>query len=625
MGQWAREIFGTKDVWVLSAVTAKADAAVRSRTRVNFLDLYQCVRPICIMRVPPNYCWEEHTVTLEEHTDELAGGTERADLAAASAARARETSWIAIFLGALFWPATIALIVAIFNVTFRTFLETWLWAFAILPAIVVLTALMPHGRSALEKTALTTRAALFIFVVLPLLIAAVGGAFVVLPYSDSRAMFLRGIFLVVVCILPATMWYLFIVTRKASLLNEFLANLDRLGLLDVQVERAQKEASASRNRRIESYLQKFEAAYGDLPDNIHEDVLNNRLKHYSRETAGARTLTTATFPVALFTLLIAIGWLITLPLFHLGPSSESVYVRAFEPTATPVTLAFLGAYFFTLQMLFRRYVREDLEGTAYVAGSIRIVLATIGIWILTALGPNAFPGGEASGQKSLLSWENQLLLMGFVFGVFPRVIWQIVQSVFERVASFALPSMLSQLPASDLDGLTVWHEARLEEEDIENIPNMANADLVELLLNTRLAPEQIIDWADQAILYTQLGPQGKQQDGNARQKLRMHGIRTATSLLWASAALLREGKRDAFDKMLTDSKGDSLMPTLEASLATNSNLKLILRWRRTLDINELRGARMQIETEKLAPPLAEARQGADEKGQPETVGRPVAA
>lgn len=563
-------------------------------------------------------------MTLEERAGELAGGTERADLAAASVARARETSWIAIFLGALFWPAAIAVIVAIFNVTFRTFLATWLWAFAILPAIVVLTALMPHGRSALEKTAPTTRAALFIFVVLPLLIAAVGGAFVVLPYSDSRAMFLRGIFLVVVCFLPAMMWYLFIVTRKASLLNEFLANLDRLGLLDVQVERAQKEASASRNRRIESYLQKFEAAYGDLPDNVHEDVLNNRLRHYSTETAGTKTLTTA-FPVVLFTLLTAIGWLITLPLFDLSSSSGSVYVRAFEPTATPVTLAFLGAYFFTLQMLFRRYVREDLEGTAYVAGSIRIVLATIGIWILTALGPNAFQGGEVSGQKSLLSWENQLLLMGFVFGVFPRVIWQIVQSMFERVASFALPSMLSQLPASDLDGLTVWHEARLEEEDIENIPNMANADLVELLLNTRLAPEQIIDWADQAILYTQLGPQGKQQHDNARQKLRIHGIRTATSLLWASAALQREGKRDAYDKMLTDSKGDSLMPTLEASLATNSNLKLILRWRRILDINELCGARMQIETEKLPPPLAEARQGADEKGQPETVGRPVAA
>jgi hypothetical protein len=49
--------------------------------------------------------------------------------------------------------------------------------------------------------------------------------------------------------------------------------------------------------------------------------------------------------------------------------------------------------------------------------------------------------------------------------------------------------MMSRLPLSDLDGLTVWHEARLEEEDIENIPNMANADLVELLLNTRLSPE----------------------------------------------------------------------------------------------------------------------------------------
>jgi hypothetical protein len=54
--------------------------------------------------------------------------------------------------------------------------------------------------------------------------------------------------------------------------------------------------------------------------------------------------------------------------------------------------------------------------------------------------------------------------------------------------------MMSQLPVSDLDGLTVWHEARLEEEeDIENIPNMANADLVELLLNTRLPSERIID------------------------------------------------------------------------------------------------------------------------------------
>jgi hypothetical protein len=30
----------------------------------------------------------------------------------------------------------------------------------------------------------------------------------------------------------------------------------------------------------------------------------------------------------------------------------------------PLTYAFLGAYFFSLQMLFRRYVHRDLRGSA---------------------------------------------------------------------------------------------------------------------------------------------------------------------------------------------------------------------------------------------------------------------
>jgi len=205
-------------------------------------------------------------------------------------------------------------------------------------------------------------------------------------------------------------------------------------------------------------------------------------------------------------------------------------------------------------------VLKDLGGSAYVAVSIRIILAVIGIWVVAAI--SHFQ-------------DYQLLVAGFVFGVFPRVIWQIVSSVFKKIAGVVVPSMVSQLPVSDLDGLTVWHEARLEEEDIENIPNMATADLVELLLNTRFPPERIIDWTDQAILYTQLGPQEpKKGQPNVREKLRIHGIRTATSLLRVAA----EQKPDAFNRIM--SEGDqSLMQNLKASLATNSNLELIQRWR----------------------------------------------
>jgi hypothetical protein len=447
----------------------------------------------------------------------------------------------------------------------RNFIYEWRFPLAIAAAVVIVVfliiVLMPSGRRWLNESKPTTRAGLFIFLVLPSLIGVVVGV-ATLP-KDYQVTAVRAVFLVVVCILPATMWYLFLVTRKASLLNEFLANLHRLGLLRI----AFNEDEASRARRVQSYLQKFEAIYGDLPASIHDDVLSNNANLYSRsDTSAGTTLSTATVPVMLSTVLIALGWLITLPPAHVdAPPGTSIWLQALKLDSSPVTFAFLGAYFFALQLLFRRYVLKDLGGSAYVAVSIRIILAVIGIWVVSAV----------SGVE-----ENKLLVAGFVFGVFPRVVWQIVSSVFKKAAGIALPSMISQLPVSDLDGLTVWHEARLEEEDIENIPNMATADLVELLLNTRFPPERIIDWADQAILYTQLGPQEqKKGELNARDRLRLHGIRTATSLLRVSES----ERREAFDNILTDDNGRSLMPTLKASLATNSNLYLIQRWRSTSD------------------------------------------
>ena len=76
------------------------------------------------------------------------------------------------------------------------------------------------------------------------------------------------------------------------------------------------------------------------------------------------------------------------------------------------------------------------------------------------------------------------------------------------------------MPVSDLDGLTVWHEARLEEEDIENIPNMATTEIVDLMLSTRFPPDRIIDWVDQAIFFTHLGPdeEEKNKDGEKNRR-----------------------------------------------------------------------------------------------------------
>ena len=147
--------------------------------------------------------------------------------------------------------------------------------------------------------------------------------------------------------------------------------------------------------------------------------------------------------------------------------------------------------------------------------------------------------------------------------------------------------MESGLPLSQLDGLTVWHEARLEEEDIENIPNMATAEIVNLMLSTRFPPDRIIDWVDQAILFTHLGPdeEGKEnKDGEKKQtrreSLRLYGIRTATSLIKAFDEAQAPGRKDAdeVEKMLSVALRGHVRSFLDA-IETEPNLALIRAWR----------------------------------------------
>ena len=465
----------------------------------------------------------------------------------------------------LFWTG-IGAFIALSNQTSRIFIFRWWWAILLPTAVVGTVLAIPPIRKRLEHQKASFRAGLFIFGVIPLLLALIGSV-TVLP-QRYQLIALRSVILVTVCLLPAVMWFLFIAARKASLLNGFLANLYRLGLLSPapRSSSALPAADPAHDQRLMSYLQKFESVYGRLSPSVRDSVLKKGISPYKASDVTSLIGQSTTVPVMLSTILIALGWLVTLPPAQVPHTvtDASSWARAIEPTATPVTLAFLGAYFFSLQMLFRRYVRNDLGGSAYVAVSMRIVLAVIGTWVVMV----------ASLQLGLAT-EGQLLVIGFVIGVFPQVAWQIIQTAFSKTISFIhLKSMESDLPLSDLDGLTVWHEARLEEEDIENIPNMATTDLVELFINTRFPPERIIDWVDQAILYTQLGAENK----GFRDVLRLQGIRTATSFLEASAAIKKQQEQSAADDT-TSANAMEFASSLAAALSTNSNLALVQRWR----------------------------------------------
>ena len=53
-------------------------------------------------------------------------------------------------------------------------------------------------------------------------------------------------------------------------------------------------------------------------------------------------------------------------------------------------------------------------------------------------------------------------------------------------------------------GINMWKEYRLEEEGIENVQNLATADVTELTVRTHYNFRTLVDWIDQAILLTRL-------------------------------------------------------------------------------------------------------------------------
>jgi hypothetical protein len=163
--------------------------------------------------------------------------------------------------------AVLAVVAALVNDTSRpiviTFVVNYHWYGLAAAAIVAALLLFPRTRQRVRTFTVRGRIALVIFVGAPLLLFVAGLA-VYLPPSKAVAC-LRGIFLVTVCLLPAILYYLFISTRKSGLLNEYIINLDRLGLLPNEPSSVDGSSDAFRRARLQAYLQKFEAVYGPFP------------------------------------------------------------------------------------------------------------------------------------------------------------------------------------------------------------------------------------------------------------------------------------------------------------------------------------------------------------------------
>ncbi len=435
-------------------------------------------------------------------------------------------------------------------------------------------------RRRLKKARTATQVSL-VMVLLALLSAAVIGG-VVLPTQSQNAAF-KCVFLLIACLFPPILYYLFISTRKYSLLYEFILNLDRLGLLRKRQlaphctkQNGECELDSSLRLRIRAYLERFEAVYGSLGSLVNElveakdprELIANEQRSAEMANLASVFNQGSTAPLIISTVLIALGWVLVMPPLTVPSSAVQNQVQpvGISLFATPIYYAFLGAYFFAAQMLFRRYIRKDLRGSAYTSVSMRILLAVIGTWVIMQL-------------RSLIgaNGDSQIAALAFAIGFFPPVAWRLVRQALKGISGLLLPALDSQLPLSDLDGLNIWHQTRLEEEDIESTPSMATADIVDLLLNTRIPPDRIIDWVDQAILYTQLP---EEKSSGYRKQLRKHGIRTASQFLYAYDRSNCQEDTSSFEAILSAEHGQrSPVRGLAMTLFTNPNLCLIQSWR----------------------------------------------
>jgi len=334
--------------------------------------------------------------------------------------------------------------------------------------------------------------------------------------SKVAAGLARAVAVALLAILPALPYFVFLRRQVSVLWEEFVVTLFQLRIDHPQGLPEPPESSKYHAVWVQaggkpddtdnSYLQRFEAEYG-------HGVLRAQ-RGYGRALVSREGLAA----VATVVLASAVGWWL---LLHPLRDSRSSMIRLLESSSdfsypgfvllpAVVEASFLGAYLWLLGMVVRRYTTADLRPTTYFSGVIGLTLPVL----LASLVGIVF--STIRGQLLVVI----ALLLGYA--VNPSLV--LLRRAWTQVLHLFQPSLRSNHPLTDLDGLSVWYETRLIAEGIEDIQNLVTADFVNLLTRTRVPIARLIDWIDQAVLLLHV-------DSDSLALLRRSGIRTATDLL----------------------------------------------------------------------------------------------
>jgi hypothetical protein len=180
-------------------------------------------------------------------------------------------------------------------------------------------------------------------------------------------------------------------------------------------------------------------------------------------------------------------------------------------------MAFLGAYLWGFQYIFRRYALNDLLSSVYYDLSIRMILAAVIAVVIYNAYTALAGGGDSQGGITANIWP----ALAFLIGIFPQRGLRWLTDRLPMLAPDADPSV-REMPLEMIEGIETHDILRLEELGVDTCFDLANADFVPLILKTPYSARQLIDWILQAKLCVCFGASVKD--------LREHGIRTIVDL-----------------------------------------------------------------------------------------------
>ncbi|MFW6296745.1 MAG: tetratricopeptide repeat protein [Halothece sp.] len=200
--------------------------------------------------------------------------------------------------------------------------------------------------------------------------------------------------------------------------------------------------------------------------------------------------------IVYITLLIAISSLIFIVYYDIksfdvnGGIHPIVALLEGDFVVDTVFYGFLGAYFYSIQLVIRRFNTSDLQPQVYSSVVLRTLLAVV----------ITFSAASLIGSEYNEFWR----VLAFLIGIFPGRGVRWISITVGRIISLN-PDEYNERSLKKIFGINAWHEARLSELGIENIQNLATVDMRRLLLTTQFDTQQVVNWIDQAILHMKVG------------------------------------------------------------------------------------------------------------------------